>query len=127
MSPSPRNAGRGTARGRFKLLDVPPAVWAYGFFRSAAFVVPILTGTGGFGLGLFVVLVLYVLLLRRSRGAWMALVVLDLLSLVLLVVTQQQTGAPWLLHIFTALAIAALLLPSARSWVARPRAPQPSD
>jgi len=116
VRPSLGRSPRG-ASGRFKLWDVPPALWAYGFFRALAFGVPFATGTGGFGLGLFVVLVLYVLALRRSRGAWMALVVLDILSLVLLLVTQQQTSAPWVLHIFTALAIISLLLPTTRRYV----------
>lgn len=107
----------GKAR-RFKLWDVPPPVWAYGFFRALAFGVPYATGTGGFGLGLVVVLVLYVLLvLRRSRGAWVALLILDVLSLAALLVTQAQTSAPWVLHIFTALAIASLLMPATRRYV----------
>jgi nicotinamide riboside transporter PnuC len=92
-------------------------VWAYGFFRALAFGVPFATGTGGFGLGLFVVLVLYVLMVRRSRGAWLALVILDVLSLVILVITQAQTSAPWALHIFTALAIVSLLMPATRRYV----------
>lgn len=108
---------RASKPDRFKLWDVPPAVWAYGFFRALAFGVPFATGTGGVGLGLLVVLVLYVLVLRRSRRAWMALVVLDVLSLVILVITQAQTPAPWVLHIFTALAIVSLLLPSTRRYV----------
>ena len=116
MSPSPDRARDGDPK-RFKLWDVPPAAWAYGFFRALAFGVPIATGTGGFGLGLFVVLVLYIFMLRRSRRAWTALVVLDVISLVLLVVTQDQTLAPWVLHIFTALSIVCLLLPSTRRYV----------
>jgi hypothetical protein len=107
---------------RFELWDVPPSVWAYGFFRAAAFGVPYATGTGGFGLGMLVVLVLYVLLLRRSRWAWALLVVLDVLSLAALVVTQQQTAAPWVLHIFAALALTTLVLPSTLRYVSgRPR------
>lgn len=124
MRPPLGRSPRG-ASGRFKLWDVPPALWAYGFFRALAFGVPFATGTGGFGLGLFVVLVLYVLALRRSRGVWMALVVLDTLSLVLLLVTQQQTSAPWVLHIFTALAIISLLLPTTRRYITG--APDPHE
>jgi hypothetical protein len=120
---SPLRHARGSGTGRFKLWDVPPALWAYGFFRAFAFVVPFATGTGGFGLGLLVVLVLYVLVLRRSRIAYMVLVILDILSLVLLLITQSQTSAPWVLHIFTALAIIALLLPTTRRYVTG----QPSD
>lgn len=97
---------------------VPPAVWAYGFLRAAAAGVPVATATGGVGLTLFVGLALYVLLVRGSRAAWSVLLVLDVLSLTLLVITQQQTGAPWLLHIFTATGVVALLLPSTRRWVA---------
>ncbi|HSJ43366.1 MAG TPA: hypothetical protein VK923_01635 [Euzebyales bacterium] len=116
MRPSLGRPPDGKAR-TFKLWDVPPSVWAYGFFRALAFGVPYATGTGGVGLGLFVVLVLYVFVLRRSRRAWMALVVLDVLSLVILVITQVQTSAPWALHIFTALAVVSLLLPSTRRYV----------
>lgn len=101
-----------------RLWDIPPSIWAYGCFRALAFGVPFATGTGGFGLGVFVVLVLYVLLLRRSRAAYIALVVLDTLSLLLLIATQAQTSAPWVLHIFAALALACLLLPTTRRYVA---------
>ncbi len=116
MRPPLGRSRDGGQRG-FKLWDVPPPVWAYGFFRALAFGVPFATGTGGVGLGLFVVLALYILVLRRSRRAWMALVVLDVLSLVILVITQAQNPAPWVLHIFTALAIISLLLPATRRYV----------
>lgn len=109
-------SGRTTA-----LWDIPTSVWAYGFFRSAAFVVPYATGTGSFGLGLLIVLVLYVLLIRRSRIAWSVLLVLDVLSFVILLATQSVTGAPWLLHILAGGAIVALLMPSTRAWVSKPR------
>lgn len=115
----PHGRSRRGASGRFKLWDVPPAAWAYGWFRAMAFGVPFVTGTGGFGLGMFVVLFLYVLLLRRSRIAYMVLVTLDVLSFVLLLVTQSQTSAPWVLHIFTGLAIASLLMPATRRYVTR--------
>lgn len=115
MTSSPGRSRRRRS-GAFRLWDVPPPVWAYGFFRALAFGVPFATGTGGVGVGLLVVLVLYAFVLRRSRRAWMALVVLDILSLTVLVVTQSQTSAPWVLHIFTALAVVCLLLPTTRRY-----------
>lgn len=94
-------------------------MWAYGLLRAIAFGLPLATGAGGIGLGVLVTLVLYVPLVRGSRVAWSALLTLDILTLVLLVVTQQTTGAPWLVHICTAAAIITLLLPSTRAYVAR--------
>lgn len=102
---------------QFQIWNVPSSVWAYGLLRAVAFGVPLTSGTGGLGLNVLVVLVLYVPLVRGSRLAWSTLLVLDILTLVLLIVTQQTTMAPWLVHICTAGAIVALLLPSTRAYV----------
>jgi len=96
---------------------VPSAVWLYGCLRGAAFSVPSLTQTGGVGLGAFVVLVLYVYLVRGSRRAWIALVVLDVIALLLLALSTQLGQTPLLVHILSALALATLLLPSVRRYV----------
>lgn len=97
---------------RVRFWDVPTAVWGYGVLRAAAFLIPFATGTGGFGLGLVVVLVLWVLLVRGSRAAWVALVVLDLLSFGLLLASWRASPGPLLLPIAAGLAIVALLWPS---------------
>lgn len=102
-----------------RLWDVPTAVWAYGLFRAAAFVVPFATGTGGFGLGVVVVPVLWVLLIRGSRAAWVALLVLDLLSAGLLIATWRTETPPLVLPIAAGLALVMLVLPSTRRHVAR--------
>lgn len=99
---------------RVRVWDVPTAVWAYGVLRAAAFLIPFATGTGGFGLGLVVVLVLWVLLVRGSRVAWVSLVLLDLLSLGLLLVSWRVAPGPLLLPITAGLALAVLLLPTVR-------------
>lgn len=96
---------------------MPTAVWLYGGLRGAAFAVPSLTQTGGIGLGAFVVLALYVFLVRGSRRAWIALVVLDVLALLLLALGTQLGQTPLLVHILSALALVTLLLPSVRRYV----------
>lgn len=105
------------ARTRFRLWDVPPAVWAYGLFRAAAFGVPVATGSGGAGVGLLIVLVLFVFLVRGSVIAWSLLFFLDLLSFLVLVGTPQLGESPLILPILAGLALLALVLPSTRRYV----------
>lgn len=119
--------GRAAATSRFRLWDVPTSIWAYGFLRAVAFGVPLATGYGGVGLGVIVTFVLYVFLVRGARVAWSILLVLDILTFTLLVATQPATQAPYLMHICTGAAIVALLMPSARSYVARPRTARPRN
>jgi len=103
---------------RFNLWQVPTAVWLYGFLRALAFGVPYSTGTGGFGLGVVVIGLLFIWLVRGSRVAWAALVVLDVISFVLLLLaTPQLAEAPLILHILAGLALLTLLLPSTRRYV----------
>jgi hypothetical protein len=103
---------------RFNLWQVPTAVWLYGFLRALAFAVPYATGTGGFGLGVVVIGLLFIWLVRGSRVAWAALVVLDVISFVLLLLaTPQLAEAPLILHILAGLALLTLLLPSTRRYV----------
>lgn len=106
----------------FRLWQVPVSVWAYGFLRAVAFAVPPSPGAISGGIDLIVALPLFVLLVRGSRLAWSVLLVLDTLTLVLLLATQQATHAPWLIHICIAGAIIALLVPSSRAWVTGPSA-----
>lgn len=113
---NPTQAAPGTY-DRFQIWNVPSSVWAYGLLRAIAFGLPLTSETGGLGLNVLVVLVLYVPLIRGSRLAWSTLLVLDILTLVLLIITQQTTQAPWLVHICTAGAIVALLVPSTRAYV----------
>ncbi|MGI8576243.1 MAG: hypothetical protein ACR2MA_13175 [Egibacteraceae bacterium] len=105
------------ARGRFRIWDVPPAVWAYGCLRAAAFGVPVVTGSGGVGLGLAIVFVLYVFLVRGSQVAWGVLFALDALSFIVLVATPQLGETPLILPIIAGLALLVLLLPSTRKYV----------
>jgi len=103
---------------RFNLWQVPTAVWLYGFLRALAFAVPYATGTGGFVLGVVVIGLLFIWLVRGSRVAWAALVVLDVISFVLLLLaTPQLAEAPLILHILAGLALLTLLLPSTRRYV----------
>ena len=93
-------------------------MWLYGFLRALAFAVPYATGTGGFGLGVVVIGLLFIWLVRGSRVAWAALVVLDVISFVLLLLaTPQLAEAPLILHILAGLALLTLLLPSTRRYV----------
>ena len=62
------------------LWDVPVAIWAYGMLRALAFIAPSWTEDGRIGLGVVPVFALYIFLVRGSRPAWTALVVLDILS-----------------------------------------------
>ncbi len=103
---------------------MPTAVWVYGLLRALAFYLPAATRTGQVGLGLVVILVLFVGLVRGSRGAWVALVILDILGFALLVLaTPQLREAPLLIHITSGLALVTLLLPSTRRYVAGKREP----
>lgn len=95
--PSSRSRPQRDANGDgVRLWDIPTSVWTYGFTRAVAFAIPYATGTGSFGLGAVAVLALYVFVIRRSRFAWSALLVLDVLSFASLLATQSVTGAPWL-------------------------------
>ena len=116
MPPPPASAS--DDQRRFNLWQVPTAVWLYGFLRALAFGVPYATGTGGFGLGVVVIGLLFIWLVRGSRVAWAALVVLDVISFVLLLLaTPQLAEAPLILHILAGLALLTLLLPSTRRYV----------
>ncbi len=116
MPPPPASAS--DDQRRFNLWQVPTAVWLYGFLRALAFAVPYATGTGGFGLGVVVIGLLFIWLVRGSRVAWAALVVLDVISFVLLLLaTPQLAEAPLILHILAGLALLTLLLPSTRRYV----------
>lgn len=119
--------GQARATSRFHLWDVPTSIWAYGFLRAVAFGVPLAIGYGGVGLGVVITLILYVFLVRGSRVAWSILLVLDVLTLTLLIATQAATQAPYLMHICTGAALVALLMPSARSYVATPRPARPRN
>jgi hypothetical protein len=102
---------------RMKLLDVPPALWAYALLRSLAFAAPSWAG-GSIGLGVVVVAFLYVYTLRRSRRAWSALVILDGISLPLLVAAWLEAGdAAVAAPILAVLSIAVLVLPATRRYV----------
>jgi hypothetical protein len=98
---------------------VPIAIWAYGFLRSLTFVAPSWTEDGQVGLGVIVVLVLYVFLLRGSRRAWMALVVLDTFSHVMLMAAWLNADdSPLAIPILAGASLVALLMPSTRRYVA---------
>ena len=96
---------------------IPTAVWAYGLLRAIAFGAPILTAQGNVGLGVLIVLPLYVFLVRGSRLAWAILVVLDAISPLLLVLSLGQTEVPLSVPLLTATAFATLLAPSTRRYV----------
>lgn len=120
MTPDRDTRADGAARppARFDLWRVPTAVWLYGFLRMAAFGLPLLTGTGGVGLGAVIVGLLFVGLVRGARAAWIALVVLDVLAFALLLLaTPALEEAPLLVHIAAGLALVVLLLPSTRRYV----------
>jgi hypothetical protein len=103
---------------------VPVAVWAYGLLRALAFAAPTWTEGGRIGLGVVVVLVLYMLMLRRSRRAWVALVALDAVSHLLLLVTWIDTAdAALAIPIFAVASMVALLMPSTRRYVSTDRSP----
>lgn len=106
-----------TAGSRRSPWDVPIAVWAYGLSRSLAFVAPSWTEDGRIGLGVVIVLGLYILLLRRSRPAWIALVVLDSLSFLLLMVAWSDADdAPIAIPVLAVASMVALLAPSTRRY-----------
>ena len=103
------------------LLDVPATLWAYAVLRSLAFAAPTWAG-GNIGLGVVVVAALYVFALRRSRRAWSALVVLDVLSLTMLVAAWlDASGSPIAAPLLTALSFVVLVLPASRRYVCRGR------
>ncbi|MGI9031112.1 MAG: hypothetical protein ACR2HP_14185 [Ilumatobacteraceae bacterium] len=101
------------------MFDVPIALWAYGLLRSLAFAAPAWTEDGRIGLGVIVVLALYVVVLvKRSRGAWIALVALDVLSFTMLItVWLREDDAPLIIPILAGAALVALLLPSTRRYL----------
>jgi hypothetical protein len=104
--------------------DVPVAIWAYGLLRSLAFIAPSWTEDGQIGLGVVVVLVLYVFLVRRSRRAWVALVVLDTFSHVMLLTAWLGADeSPWAIPILAAASLVALLMPSTRRYASVGREP----
>ncbi len=100
-------------------LDVPIALWAYGLLRALAFAAPAWTRDGRIGLGVVVVLALYiVVLVRRARWAWVALVALDVLSLTMLIaVWMEADDAPLSVPILAGAAMVALLMPSVRRYL----------
>lgn len=114
--PSPASSRVGA---RPSLWDVPPALWAYGLLRSLAFVAPSWSEEGQVGLGVIVVLVLYVSVLRRSRRAWVVLVAIDAVShLILFTTWSTATNAPLIVPILAIASMVPLLMPSTGRWVA---------
>ena len=114
--------------GPFYWNRIPTAVWGYGLIRALAFGAPALTEDGRVGLGLLVVLPLYVYLVRGSRLAWAILVVLDAVGLALLAVGLVTADeAPLSIPLLAGLAFALLLVPSTRRFVgaASPKAEEP--
>lgn len=109
--------------------QIPVTLWGYGLLRSLAFAAPSWSRDGRIGLGLFVVIVLYGFVLRRSRRAWKVLVALDAFSLVLLAVAWiDADDAPIAIPMLAAGALLVLLAPSTRRHVSafRPSSvPQP--
>lgn len=105
------------------LWDVPGSVWLYGFLRAGSLGLPLATGAGSVGLGLFVALPLYVLVIRQSAPAWGILLVFDSLSFGALVATRSITGAAPLVIVLAGSALVTLLAPSMRRWVAPDRDP----
>lgn len=109
------------------LWEVPGSVWLYGFLRAGSLGLPLLTGAGSVGLGLFVALPLYVLVIRRSAAAWGILLVFDSLSFGALVATRSITGAAPLVIVLAGGALATLLAPSMRRWVTPDRDPDDAE
>lgn len=71
------------------------------------------------GLGVIVVLVLYVSVLHRSRTAWIVLVAIDAVShLILLTTWSAAIHAPLIVPILAIASMVPLLMPSTRRWVA---------
>lgn len=103
----------------FRLWRVPTSIWVYGFLRAAAFGLPLVSDAGGVGLGLFVVLPLYLFLVRGSVFAWGTLLVLDSLSFALLVALPETIDLPLLLPVLQGGAIVALVVPGTRAYVTR--------
>lgn len=113
-----------TAAASSPIWQIPLALWVYGLLRSLAFAAPSWTSEGRIGLGSFVVIVLYVFVLRRSRRAWTGLVIVDTFSLVLLTVAWVDAdNAPLAIPALAAVALVVLLAPSIRRHVAEPRPP----
>lgn len=106
-----------------RVLPVPTALWAYGFFRAVAFGLPVLSSHAGrIGLGVAVVLVLFVGVVLRATWAWIALALLDALSLTTTVVLSDiPDDVPWGVVVSTVLALVVLLTPSVQRHVGWPR------
>jgi hypothetical protein len=116
--------------GALSLLQVPTAVWTYGFLRALAFAAPFWVGAGTIGLGAVVVAVLYVPLVLGRRWAWAVLVVLDTISLVLLLAAAASSPAgevPLLVPLLALVALGCLLMPSTRRHVATDADPTAAD
>lgn len=105
----------------FRLWRAPTSIWVYGLLRAAAFAMPFVAGSGGVGIGLFIVLPLFVFLLRGSVRAWGALLVFDSLSFAILLSVPDVAAVPLLLPMLMGGALIALLVPSTRRYVTQPR------
>ena len=117
--------GRVGASG--SIFDVPLALWTYALLRPLAFLAPALTADGSIGLGVLVVAVLFVFVLRRSRRAYQALVLLDIFSGVMLMTAWVEADDnPLSIPILAGLSLMALLWPSNWRYVSAPTTHQPS-
>lgn len=101
--------------------SVPTALWAYGTLRAAALAAPTWTGAGGVPLIAVVVLVLFVLVVRGSRTAWLALIAVDVVALVLVLTATREADGPLIIPLLATAAFVLLLAPPIGRHVTRGR------
>lgn len=110
-----------TTKRRFEIWSVPTTLWAYGLLRALAFAAPTWDEGGRVGAGVAVVAVIYVFAVRGSRRALSALVLLDTFSFVIVTMTWLSTrDTALVVPVLTAGALACLIAPATRRFVARP-------